>query len=75
MQKQPQPKNPKNKIASIEKQITQHLNALEKNGQEEQETDLPSAQQCQELLKKLKDKKIDLEKLLTQAQKKAKSQP
>jgi transposase len=54
----------KTKIANIEKQITQHLNALEKNDQkEQQETNLPSPQQCQELLKKLQTKKIDLEKL------------
>jgi len=57
----------KEKIARINKQISEHLNAIEKNDQKEQETDLPNPQQCQELLKKLKDKKITYEKLLEQA--------
>jgi hypothetical protein len=59
----------KTKLAHIDKQITQHLNALEKNDTEEQETELPTPQQCQELLKKLQTKKINLEKLLAQAKK------
>ena len=51
----------KTKLAVIDKQIQEHLTAIEKNDQEEgqqQETDLPNPQQCQELLKKLQTKKI-----------------
>jgi transposase len=64
----------KTKIANIDKQITEHLNAIEKNDKKENKTkesntDLPSPQECQDLLLKLKNKKVDLEKLLAKAEK------
>jgi len=64
----------KTKIANIDKQITEHLNAIEKNDKEENKTKenntkLPSPQECQDLLLKLKNKKVDLEKLLEKAEK------
>ena len=42
---------------------------MEKNDQKETQPDLPNPQQCQEMLKQLKEKKLDLEKLLEQANK------
>jgi len=62
----------KTKIANIDKQIQEHLNAIEKNDKEEnktKDTHLLNPQECQELLQKLRDKKVDLQKLLIQAEK------
>jgi len=59
----------KTKIANIDKQIAAHLNAIEKNDKEEKETNLPNSQEYQILLQKLKNKKVDLEKLLEKAEK------
>jgi len=61
----------KEKIAHIDKQINEHLNAMEKNDQEETQpqTNQLNAEQRQELINKLTNKKIDYEKLLEQAEK------
>jgi len=63
----------KTKIAHIDKQITEHLNAIEKNDQQEnqqkEEKQILNTEQRQELLKNLNDKKVDFEKLLTQVEK------
>ena len=65
----------KTKIAHIDKQINEHLNTIEKNDQQEKENkekdnnNQLSTEQRQELLKKLNDKKVDFEKLLTIAEK------
>ena len=62
----------KQKIAQIDKQINAHLNAIEKNDQQEdknEEKNQLNIEQRQNLIKKLKDKKVDFEKLLTQAEK------
>jgi len=61
----------KTKLAHIDKQIQEHLNTIEKNDQQEEkeEKNQLNTEQRQELLKKLYDKKVDFEKLLTQAEK------
>lgn len=62
----------KTKIANIDKQINEHLNAIEKNDQQENKEEKKNqlnTEQRQDLIKKLKDKKVDFEKLLTQVEK------
>jgi flagellar motility protein MotE (MotC chaperone) len=65
----------KTKIANIDKQINEHLNAIEKNDQQENKEEKEekknqlNTEQRQDLIKKLKDKKVDFEKLLTQVEK------